>query len=77
MMQTYFAQLEQLLVPLLIAAVIFIFSITVFNILSRRIDQIRKSVMDLDNWVRSSNDKGRDILAQAQTKTTDDVLQFL
>ena len=77
MMQTYFAQLEQLLVPLLIAAVIFIFSITVFIIWSRRIDQIRKSVTDLDNWVRSSNDKGRDILAQAQSKTPDEVLRFL
>jgi hypothetical protein len=39
MMQTYFAQLEQLLVPLLIAAVIFIFSITVFFIWSRRIQE--------------------------------------
>ena len=77
MMQTYFAQLEQLLVPLLIAAVIFVFSITVFVIWSRRIDQIRKSVTDLDNWVRSSNDKGRDILAQAQSKTPDKVLRFL
>ena len=77
MMQTYFAQLEQLLVPLLIAAVIFIFSITVFIIWSRRIDQIRKSVTDLDNWVRSSNDKGRNILAQAQSKTPDEVLRFL
>ena len=77
MMQTYFAQLEQLLVPLLIAAVIFVFSITVFVIWSRRIDQIRKSVTDLDNWVRSSNDKGRDILAQAQSKTPDEVLRFL
>ena len=77
MMQTYFAQLEQLLVPLLIAAVIFVFSVTVFVIWSRRIDQIRKSVTDLDNWVRSSNDKGRDILAQAQSKTPDEVLRFL
>ena len=77
MMQTYFAQLEQLLVPLLIAAVIFVFSITVFVIWSRRIDQVRKSVADLDNWVRSSNDKGRDILAQAQSKTPDEVLRFL
>ena len=77
MMQTYFAQLEQLLVPLLIAAVIFVFSITVFVIWSRRIDQVSKSVADLDNWVRSSNDKGRDILAQAQSKTPDEVLRFL
>ena len=77
MMQTYFAQLEQLLVPLLIAAVIFIFSITVFIIWSRRIDQVRKNLTDLDNWVRSSNDKGRDILAQAQSKTPDEVLRFL
>ena len=77
MMQTYFAQLEQLLVPLLIAAVIFVFSITVFVIWSRRIDQIRKSVTDLDNWVRTSKDNGRDILAQAQNKTPDEVLLFL
>lgn len=77
MMQTYFAQLEQLLVPLLIAAVIFVFSITVFIIWSRRIDQVRESVTDLDNWVRTSNDKGRDILAQARSKTPDEVLRFL
>ena len=77
MMQTYFAQLEQLLVPLFIAALIFVFSITVFVIWSRRIDQVRKSVADLDDWVHTSKDKGRDILAQAQSKTPDEVLRFL
>ena len=77
MMQTYFAQLEQLLVPLLIAALIFVFSITVFVIWSRRIDQVRKSVSDLDKWFRNSNGNGRDILAQAQGQTPDEVLRFL
>ena len=77
MMQTYFAQLEQLLVPLLIAALIFIFSITVFVIWSRRIDQVRKSVSDLDKWFRNANGNGRDILAQAQGQTPDEVLRFL
>ena len=76
-MQTYFAQLEQLLVPLLIAALIFVFSITVFVIWSRRIDQVRKSVSDLDKWFRNSNGNGRDILAQAQGQTPDEVLRFL
>jgi methyl-accepting chemotaxis protein len=77
MMQTYFAQLEQLLVPLLIAALIFVFSITVFVIWSRRIDQVRKSVSYLDKWFRNSNGNGRDILAQAQGQTPDEVLRFL
>ena len=77
MMQTYFAQLEQLLVPLLIAALIFIFSITVFVIWSRRIDQVRKSVSDLDEWFRNANGNGHDILAQAQGQTPDEVLRFL
>ena len=77
MMQTYFAQLEQLLVPLLIAALIFVFSITVFVIWSRRIDQVRKSVSDLDEWFRNANGNGRDILAQAQGQTPDEVLRFL
>jgi methyl-accepting chemotaxis protein len=77
MMQTYFAQLEQLLLPLLIAALIFVFSITVFVIWSRRIDQVRKSVSDLDKWFRNSNGNGRDILAQAQGQTPDEVLRFL
>ena len=77
MMQTYFAQLEQLLVPLLIAALIFVFSITVFVIWSRRIDQVRKSVSDLDKWFRNANGNGRDILAQAQGQTPDEVLRFL
>ena len=76
-MQTYFAQLEQLLVPLLIAALIFVFSITVFVIWSRRIDQVRKSVSDLDEWFRNANGNGRDILAQAQGQTPDEVLRFL
>jgi len=77
MMQTYFAQLEQLLLPLSIAALIFVFSITVFVIWSRRIDQVRKSVSDLDKWFRNSNGNGRDILAQAQGQTPDEVLRFL
>ena len=77
MMQTYFAQLEQLLVPLLIAALIFVFSITVFVIWSRRIDQVRKSVSDLDEWFRNANGNGHDILAQAQGQTPDEVLRFL
>jgi methyl-accepting chemotaxis protein len=77
MMQTYFAQLEQLLLPLLIAALIFVFSITVFVIWSRRIDQVRKSVSDLDKWFRNANGNGRDILAQAQGQTPDEVLRFL
>ena len=77
MMQTYFAQLEQLLVPLLIAALIFIFSITVFVIWSRRIDQVRNSVSDLEKWFQNSNGNGRDILAQAQGQTPDEVLRFL
>ncbi|MBU6224307.1 MAG: hypothetical protein KGP13_05710 [Burkholderiales bacterium] len=76
-MQTYFAQLEQLLVPLVIAAFIFVFSITVFVVWSRRIDQLRKSVSDLDKWFGNSSGNGRDILAQAQTKTPDEVLRFL
>ena len=77
MMQTYFAQLEQLLLPLSIAALIFVFSITVFVIWSRRIDQVRKSVSDLDKWFRNSNGNGRDILVQAQGQTPDEVLRFL
>ena len=77
MMQTYFAQLEQLLLPLLIAALIFVFSITVFVIWSRRIDQVRKSVSDLDEWFRNANGNGHDILAQAQGQTPDEVLRFL
>lgn len=77
MMQTYFAQLEQLLVPLVIAAFIFVFSITVFVVWSRRIDQLRKSVSDLDKWFGNSSGNGRDILDQAQTKTSDEVLRFL
>lgn len=77
MMQTYFAQLEQLLLPLLIAALIFVFSITVFIIWSRRIDQVRKSVSDLDEWFRNANGNGHDILAQAQGQTPDEVLRFL
>lgn len=77
MMQTYFAQLEQLLVPLVIAAFIFVFSITVFVVWSRRIDQLRKSVSDLDKWFGNSSGNGRDILNEAQTKTPDEVLRFL
>jgi methyl-accepting chemotaxis protein len=77
MMQTYFAQLEQLLIPLVIAAFIFVFSITVFVVWSRRIDQLRKSVSDLDKWFGNSSGNGRDILDEAQTKTPDEVLRFL
>ena len=77
MMQNYFAQLEQLLVPLSIAGLIFLFSIVVFTIWSRRIGQVRKSVDRLENFIRNADNLGRDTLIQAQSKTPDEVLRFL
>ena len=77
MMQTYFAQLEQLLVPLVIAGLIFLFSITIFAIWSRRIHQVRQGVANLDDYLRASNGNGRNILVQAKSKTPDVALQFL
>lgn len=77
MMQNYFTQLEQLLVPLAIAGLIFLFSIVVFTIWSRRIGQVRKSVDQLEKFIRNADNLGRDTLIQAQSKTPDEVLRFL
>ena len=66
MMQNYFAQLEQLLVPLVIAGLIIIFSLTFFMMWSRRIGQLRQSVSHLENYFRNSNSDGRETLIKAQ-----------
>ena len=77
MMQNYFAQLEQLLVPLVIAGLIIIFSLTFFMMWSRRIGQLRQSVSHLENYFRNSNSDGRETLIKAQNETPDEVLRFL
>jgi len=77
MMQNYFAQLEQLLVPLVIAGLIILFSLTFFMMWSRRIGELRQNVSHLEKYFRNSNSDGRETLIKAQNETPDEVLRFL
>jgi methyl-accepting chemotaxis protein len=76
-MNQYLAQLEQLAVPLAIAAVIFVFSLISFGVWASRIRQVRAEVVALDARLGASQGSSREALALAETKTTDNELKFL
>jgi predicted nucleic acid-binding Zn-ribbon protein len=73
----YLAQLDQLAVPLIIAAVIFVFSLISFGVWAARIRQVRKEVVALDARLGASKGSSREALSQAESKTTDTELKFL
>ena len=76
-MNQYLAQLEQLAVPLAIAAVIFVFSLLSFGVWASRIRQVRAEVVGLDARLGAHQGSSREALALAETKTTDNELKFL
>jgi predicted nucleic acid-binding Zn-ribbon protein len=76
-MNQYLAQLEQLAVPLAIAAVIFVFSLMSFGVWASRIRRVRAEVVALDARLGTSKGSSREALALAETQTTDNELKFL
>jgi methyl-accepting chemotaxis protein len=73
----YLVQLEQLAVPLAIAAVIFVFSLISFGVWASRIRRVRAEVVGLDTRLGAHKGSSREALALAESKTTDDELKFL
>ncbi len=73
----YLDQLEQLAIPLAIAAVIFVFSFISFGIWAARIRHVRAEVVALDARLGASKGNSREALTLAQNKTTDNELKFL
>ena len=76
-MNQYLLQLEQLAVPLAIAAVIVVFSLISFGVWAWRIRQVRADVVGLDARLQSSKGSSRDALTLAEAQTTDIELKFL
>lgn len=73
----YLAQLEQLAIPLAIAAVIVVFSLLSFGVWASRIRAVRVAVQQLHQSLALSSGNGRAALHQAQASTTDPALKFL
>jgi hypothetical protein len=73
----YLAQLQQLAVPLAIAAVIVVFSLLSFGVWASRIRAVRVAVQQLHQSLARSSGNGRAALHQAQASTTDPALKFL
>lgn len=74
----YLAQLQQLAIPLAIAAVIVVFSLLSFGIWTSRIRAVRVAVRQLHQSLgRNSSSNGRAALHQAQANTPDPALKFL
>ncbi len=76
-MNQYLAQLEQLAVPLAIAAVIFVFSLISFGVWASRIRRVRAEVVALDARLGASKGSSREALTLAESKTADEELKFL
>jgi len=53
-MNPYLAQLEQLAVPLAIAALIFVFAILNFQRWTARIASVREQVRELNDWLAAA-----------------------
>ena len=74
-MNTPFLQLQELAVPLAIAAVIVLFSVITFWVWSQRIRRAGRAVQALDAQLAKASGSGHDALRQAQTN--DAALRFL
>ena len=66
-MNPYLAQLQQLAVPLAIAAMIFIFSLLSFGVWASRIRRVRAEVVALDARLGASQGSSREALALAES----------
>jgi hypothetical protein len=76
-MNPYLTQLEQLAVPLAIAAVIVVFSLISFGVWASRIRHVRAEVVALDARLGAHKGSSREALTLAESKTTDEELKFL
>ncbi len=76
-MNQYLAQLEQLAVPLAIAAVIVVFSLISFGVWASRIRHVQSEVEGLNARLASSQGSSREALALAESDTSDEELKFL
>ena len=72
-MNQYLAQLEQLAVPLAIAAMIFVFSLISFGVWASRIRRVRTEVVGLDARLGAHQGSSREALALAETKTNQQI----
>ena len=73
----YFAQLQELAIPLAIAALIVLFSLTSFMVWSSRIRHVRHDVNELHQHISLAKHSSREALSTAQRHTQDHELQFL
>ena len=73
----YLAQLQQLAVPLAIAAVIVVFSLVSFGVWARRIRHVGAAIQQLQHSLASNTRNSRSALQQAQADTRDPELKFL
>ena len=73
----YLAQLQQLAVPLAIAAVIVVFSLVSFGVWARRIRHVGAAIQQLQHSLTSNTRNSRSALQQAQADTRDPELKFL
>ncbi len=73
----YFAQLQELAVPLAIAALIVLFSVISFTVWATRIRRVRSAVNQLDASLSSNTLFSRSALDSAEKKTQDPELKFL
>jgi len=76
-MNPYFAQLQELAIPLAIAGMILVFSVVSFSVWAARIRHVRHAVRALDQHIAKFNGNSRDALASAQSNTSDHELKFL
>ena len=67
----YLAQLQQLAVPLAIAAVIVVFSLVSFGVWARRIRHVGAAIQQLQHSLASNTRNSRSALQQAQADTRD------
>jgi hypothetical protein len=73
----YLAQLQELAVPLAIAALIVLFSVISFTVWATRIRRVRSAVNQLDASLANNTLSSRSALDSAEKKTQDPELKFL
>ena len=73
----YLAQLQELAIPLAIAAMIVLFSLISFTVWSSRIRHVRQEVNQLHQHLSLATHSSREALSNAQQHTQDAELQFL
>jgi ABC-type transporter Mla subunit MlaD len=75
--QAYLDQLQTLLIPLVIAAAIFLFSLLCFNLWSARLRRLRRALVGLNKQIKQSHASARDTLQYGQNTQNDAAIKFL